>query len=115
MRRHAVTVVAVALLLAGACGDASEAAEDETWAEEAEAVVALLAEAYDTTDPYQTARFFTAGGTLDLTAWDLGVATTPDEVVEAVRKIWFVGDGNPYVRADHLLVSPDSALVWWSA
>jgi hypothetical protein len=112
MGRHTVAAVWVALLLAVACGGESEATVNGTWAEEAEATVALLADAYDLADPYQTARFFTAGGTLDMTVWGLGVAKTPDEVVKAVRRLWFLGQD---VRADHLFVSPDSALVWWSA
>ena len=112
MRQRVAAAVSAVLLIVAACGDASEASADGEWAQEAEAVVALLADTYDIADPYQTARFFTAGGTLDLTVWGLGVARTPDEVVQAVRELWFLGAD---VRADHLFVSPDSALVWWSA
>ena len=115
MGRRAIALVLVALVVAVACSDASENAGDEVWAAEAEAVVALLADAYDRADAYQSARFYTAGGTLDFTVWDRGVATAPDEVVDAVRGLWFTRPGWTVVRADHTFVSPDSALVWWSA
>ncbi len=115
MRRRTFAVMSVALLLTAACSEGSEATADEEWAQEAEDVVALLANAYDIADPYQTARFFTAGGTLDMTIWGYGVATTPDEVVEAVRKLWFMVPDFAKVRADHLFVSPQGAIVWWSA
>ena len=100
MRQRVAAAVSAVLLIVAACGDASEASADGEWAQEAEAVVALLADTYDIADPYQTARFFTAGGTLDLTVWGLGVARTPDEVVQAVRELWFLGAD---VRADHLV------------
>lgn len=115
MGRYTVVAFAVAVLLMAGCSDASEATADETWAAEAEAVVALLADAYDVADPYQTARFFTAGGTLDLTIWGYGVLTTPDEVVEAVRDLWFMEPDFANVKADHTFVSPENAYVWWSA
>ncbi|MDJ0497987.1 MAG: hypothetical protein QNJ89_09160 [Acidimicrobiia bacterium] len=115
MWRPTFAAFLVALLLAAACTSTTEATVDETWAAEAENVVALLADAYDIADPYQTARFFTAGGTLDLTIWGYGVLTTPDEVVEAVRTLWFMEPGFANVRADHTFVSPENALVWWSA
>lgn len=115
MRRYTAAGVLLSLSLTVACTEAAESTVDETWAQEAEEVVALLADAYDRGDPYQAARFYTAGGTLDMTAWGYGVATTPDEVVTIVRNLWFAQPGWQVIRADHLFVSPDSALVWWSA
>jgi hypothetical protein len=112
MRRRAVIAALVALTLPASCGE-SAPVEDNPWGSQAEEVVALLADAYDVADPYQMARFFSAGGTLDLSIWGRGVAKTPDEVVEAVQHLWFMGYAK--VRADHLFVSPDGALVWWSA
>ncbi len=114
MRRVGAALVLVAVVMAG-CGGESEGDTDATWAREAEEVVALLAAAYDAEDAYQTARFFSAGGTLDLTIWREGVATTPDEVVQAVQELWFFEAGFADVRAEHLFVSPDGAVVWWSA
>ena len=99
-------------MILGACTQDSEPVVDDTWAQEAEEVVALLADAYDVADPYQAARFFTAGGTLDLTIWGYPVPTTPDEVVEIVRDLWFMQPDFANVRADHahLLVRSDHAL-----
>ena len=74
MRPHCAAVVLLSLTLLVACSEVSESLADETWAQEAEEVVALLADAYDIADPYETARFFTAGGTLDMTIWGYGVA-----------------------------------------
>ena len=102
----------MALTLVTSCGEAAPV-EDNAWGSEAEEVVALLADAYDVADPYEMARFFSAGGTLDLTIWGQGVATTPEEVVASVQHLWFMDYAN--VRADHLFVSLDGALVWWSA
>lgn len=115
MRRRIIAAAFLALLPAAACSPDAINEPDETWAQEAEDVVAVLADAYDRDDAYQAARFYSAGGTLDGTAWGLGVATTPDEVVEIVRRRWFTQAGWQVIRADHLFVSPDSALVWWSA
>ena len=112
--RRVAAAVAAALMVSTGCGVASETS-DRTWAAEAEGVIGLLAESYDLADPYQTGRFFTAGGTLDMSVWGLGVATTPDEVVEQVRRLWFMDPGYASVRADHLFVSPHGAVVWWSA
>jgi hypothetical protein len=77
--------------------------------------VALLADADDIADPYQTARFFTAGGSLDLTIWGEGVAATPNEVVESVAELWFMEPDFAAVRAEHLFVSLDGAVVVWFA
>lgn len=113
MRRFTAAAVLTGTMILGACTQDSGPVVDDTWAQEAEEVVALLADAYDVADPYQMARFFSAGGTLDLTIWGQGVAKTPDEVVEAVRHLWFMEYAQ--VRADHLFVSREGALVWWSA
>ncbi len=115
MRRHTAVAVLTGMVVLSACAQDSEPVVDDTWAHEAEEVVALLADAYDVADPYQAARFFTAGGTLDLTIWGYPVATTPDEVVEVVRDLWFMQPDFANVRADHLFVSPVGALAWWSA
>ena len=109
MARVAVIGVIMSALLATSCGD------PEPWAAEVDEVVASLADAYDTEDPYGLARFFSAGGTLDLSIWDRGVARTPAEVVEAVPKLWFSEAGFADVSANHVFVSSDGALVWWLA
>jgi hypothetical protein len=111
MRRRGAIAALTALALLASCGDSAPV--EDPWGSQAEEVVALLADAYDIADPYQVARFFSAGGTLDLSIWGRGIAKTPDEVVEAVQHLWFMEYAE--VRADHLFVSPDGALVWWSA
>lgn len=112
MRRRAVMAALVTLTLLASCGE-SAPVDDNLWGSQAEEVVALLADAYDISDPYEMARFFSAGGTLDLTIWGQGVAKTPEEVVTSVQNLWFMNYAK--VRADHLFVSRDGALVWWSA
>ncbi len=102
-----------AFVVAAGCGGSGPTVS--TWASEADEVVAALTEAYDVEDAYQTARFFSAGGTLDLTIWGQGVATTPDEVVEAVERVWWSEPGFADVGAEHLFVTPGGAIVWWRA
>lgn len=109
MARVAIVGAVMCALLAAACG------EPEPWATDVDQVVDSLADAYDTEDEYQLARFFSAGGTLDLSIWDRGVARTPAEVVEAVPKLWFSKAGFAQVAADHVFVSEDGAIVWWFA
>ena len=82
-----------ALVAAAACGGPSPEQEMATWAAEADEVVAELTGAYDAEDSYQTARFYSAGGTLDLTIWGHGVAKRPDAVVSAVEDLWFQQPG----------------------
>jgi hypothetical protein len=105
--------VAAALTCLSACGQDHDAGDP--WAREADDLVALLADAYDAADPYRTARFYTAGGTLDLSAFGRGVATTPVEVLEAVEQLWHQQPGFATVEAEHLFVSLDAAVVWWWA
>lgn len=112
MERWAAVTLAVSLV--AACGSGSPDAE-RAWADRADEVVRLLADAYDATDPYQTARFFGAGGSLDLTAFGGGVATSPDGVVKMVQNLWHQQPGRAKVEAEHLFVSPDGAVVWWWA
>ncbi|MDJ0924125.1 MAG: hypothetical protein QNJ77_06140 [Acidimicrobiia bacterium] len=114
MRRPAVIAVLVALSLGAACSDASESSPED-WATEADDLIAQLADAYDIADAYQTARFFTAGGSLDLAVWGEEVATTPDEVVEVVADRWFMEPEFATVSAEHLFVAGDGAVVWWRA
>ncbi|MCP3976982.1 MAG: hypothetical protein GY720_21045 [bacterium] len=111
MRRRAAMAALVALILLPSCGEPEPA--ETPWGSQAEEVVALLADAYDVSDPYELARFFSAGGTLDLTVWGQGIAKTPEEVVASVQQLWFIDHAK--VRADHLFVSREGALVWWSA
>lgn len=108
---------AAALALVVACGvqDPPSADGEPAWAIEVDAVVAELAAAYDRQDIYETARFFSAGGTLDLSTWSGGVATTPQEVVEALETMWFQEPGRADVHPWHVFVTPDAALVAWGA
>ena len=108
---HAVVVAAAC----GACQGSAPEPDMSVWAAEADEVVAALTEAYDAEDSYQTARFYSAGGTLDLTIWRQGVATTPDAVVNAVEDLWFQEPGFASVRAEHLFVTPKGAIMWWKA
>ena len=108
-------LVAVSLLFGCSSGLQTAQPEEESWGQEADTLVALLVDAYDVADPYQTARFFTAGGTLDLTIWGRGVATSPEEVVQSVRQLWFQRPDFATVEAEHLFVSLDGAVVWWWA
>lgn len=105
-------------VLATACGtdSATGAGGPAGWAAEADQVVAEMADAYDRADPYGTARFYSAGGTLDLgIGGDTVVATTPEQVVAAVERLWFQRPGFANVAARHVFVTPDGALVWWLA
>jgi hypothetical protein len=114
MRRVAIAISLIAALLMASCATSG----DENWARQADDVIATLADAYDLEDSYQTARFFSAGGTLDLShIWGgLGVATTPAAVVDLIERIWFWEQGrNADVAADHLFLAPDGAIVWWYA
>jgi hypothetical protein len=116
-RRIAVGILVVAVV-AAACGSGAGNGPDGSggWASEADAVVAEMAEAYDAADAYSTARFYSAGGTLDLGIGDnRGVATTPAEVIEAVEQLWFQRPGFADVDAEHLFVTPDGVVVWWFA
>lgn len=88
MRPIARTSVALALILgvAANCGsdrDFRSGSAPGAWAEQAVERVAAMEVAYDNEDPYAAALFYTGGGTLDLTIWDQGIATTPQAVVEA--------------------------------
>ncbi len=109
MTRIAVVGVLVCALAATSCGTS------EPWAEQVDVVVASLESAYDAEDAYALARFFSAGGTLDLMIWERGIARTPAEVVEAVPQLWFSERGFANVSADHVFVSPDAAMIWWFA
>ncbi len=111
MGRLVATTVAVAVGLSSCATPAADPMAGALWAAEAEVVASLLEAAYDTGDPYEMARFFTAGGTLDLTAWGLGLATTPSEVVSMMEE-----DALPTgcdVDLQHLFVGLDGAAIWW--
>jgi hypothetical protein len=112
-RRAVFAGLLVAISVAGCGGD--EGSGEESWAGEVDEVVSLLVDAYDLADAYQMARFFSAGGTLDLTIWGRGVAATPEAVVQAVQRLWFFDAGFAEVDAAHVFVSPDSAVIWWWA
>lgn len=90
----------------------------EPWASEAEAVVQQLEAAYDQSDPLEVARFFTAGGSLDLAVWGRDVAVTPEEVVEATEDAWFNSDefrGTTSVQSKQVFLAPDVGVIWWLA
>jgi hypothetical protein len=114
MGRRLAAIAAVLLLLGAGCGD-EPTGGDSDWALEVDTVVEVLANSYDVADAYETARFFSAGGSLDLTTFGLGVATTPEAAVQAVRRLWFIEDGINRVHAEHVFVAPDGAVVWWNA
>lgn len=104
----------VALILGvSSCTPVADHDPDASWAEDAEAVVTLLEDAYETSDPYQIARFFTAGGTLDLSVWALGVGTTPDEIVRMIQDLYAPVPAGTDVDARHVFLSLDGAVVWW--
>jgi hypothetical protein len=113
MKRCAAVAVLVALVLLPGCDDAAQTTD--SWGGQAEDVTVALVNAYDVADPYQTARFFSAGGTLSLGTWGGGIATTPEEVVGAVEQAWFMASDLATVKAEHLFVTLDGAIVWWWA
>lgn len=116
MGRGALAVaLATGAALSVACGGSSPERGDPTWAGEVDLVVADLTEAYDTEDLYQTARFFSAGGTLDMSVWGLGVSTSPQEVIGSLEQLWHQQPGLAAVRAWDVFVTPDQALVSWGA
>lgn len=118
MGRAVVAGVLAVVVLASACGSESRnsASGSGGWAAAADDVVAQMTDAYDRADPYSTARFYSAGGTLDLgIGGDPLVATTPAEVVAAVEQLWFQKPGFANVAAQHLFVTPDGGIVWWYA
>ena len=103
------------MIATAGCGGSPDTPDMSSWASEADDVVMALTDAYDAEDSDQTARFYSAGGTLDLTIWRQGVATTPDAIVKAVEGLWFEQPGFAVVRAQHLFVTPDGAIIWWNA
>ena len=78
MGRFMTATVAAAVCLSSCGSPAANQSSGVSWAAGAETVAELLSDTYNSSDPYEMARFFTFGGTLDLTVWGLGVATTPD-------------------------------------
>jgi hypothetical protein len=108
-------VAVVVFLVIACCGGAPVRTADSEWGAEVDDVVAALAAAYDTADPFETARFFSGGGTLDLTIWRLGVATSPYEVVRAVRQLWFEQPERANVDPARVFVTLTGAWVQWYA
>ena len=105
-----IAAALLALLPGVGCGGDS----DGTGARQVDTVIESLTAAYEDHDPYAEARFYSAGGTLDLTEWGGGVATTPAQIVDAVQDLHLVAEF-AHLRAEHVFVSPDGAAVWWSA
>lgn len=77
-----------------------------------DSVIESLAAAYDAQDPFARARFYSAGGSLDLTEWGGGVATSPAEIVDALRSLRLDVEFD-HVRAEHVFLTPDGAVIWW--
>lgn len=100
--------VLVALLAVVACSSGP----DHDSSRRIDSVVDTLADVYDSHDPYAQARFYSAGGTLDLTEWGAGVATSPVEIVDSLRALRLDVEFD-HVRAEHVFVSRDGATVWW--
>src|SRR6056297_2401860 len=78
-----MTSALLALLVGAACG----ADPGPRTAPQVDAAIESLTAAYDARDPFARARFYTAGGTLDLTEWGGGVATSPAEIVDSIRAL----------------------------
>ncbi|MFV9673619.1 MAG: hypothetical protein ACNYZH_10365, partial [Acidimicrobiia bacterium] len=74
-----------------------------------------MAEAYDSSNRYSVAGFFSAGGSLDATVWGGGVAYGAEEVESLSRKLWFVEGPHSEGSVDlaHQFVTSDGAVVWW--
>lgn len=111
--RLSVLAAGVIAMIAAACGRSDS--RDVVWASEVDAVVAQVTTTHDAADAYGAATFYSAGGTLDLSHWGLGVSATPDEIVRAVQQLWMFQPGRASVDSDHVFVTPDGALIWWFA
>jgi len=114
-----VAAVLMALLL-GACVSEAETSSTVPFGERAVAgaMFSSMADAYDSRDPYATAGFYAAGGTLDARTWDAGIATTAEEAVSVVRRFWFMEGplaDDVDVTEEHIFVDPDTAVVLWHA
>ncbi len=110
----AATCLVVGALTSSGCGlPTDDHREDPTWARRADEIVIRLERALDTGDRFESALFFSAGGTLDATGIGFSVATTPVEVAELMTELWFLPVAKPQIRAEHLFVSDEGAVVWW--
>lgn len=113
MGRFMTATVAAAVCLSSCGSPAADQSSRVPWAAGAETVAELLSDTYNSSDTYEMARFFTSGGTLDLTVWGLGVATTPDEVVQMIQDLYARLPAGARFDSQHLFVSRDGAAIWW--
>ncbi len=119
---RSVSLVAAVLLasLLGSCVSETETSSTVSFGERVDigAMFSSMADAYDSQNPYATAGFYSAGGTLDARTWGAGIATTAEEAVYVVRRFWFMegplAEGTE-VTEEHLFVDPASAVVLWYA
>ena len=119
---RSVRLVAAAILgfVLAACVSGSEPPPSESYGRSADAAAmfSAMADAYDERDPYATAGFYSAGGTLDALTWHAGIATTAEEAVDVVRRFWFMEGplaDDVDVEAEHQFVDPEGAVVLWHA
>lgn len=119
---RSVWLVAAAVLglLGSGCVSDSEPPATVSFDEyaNATAMFSSMAEAYDAQNPYATAGFYSAGGTLDARAWSIGTATNVDEAVNVVRQFWFMNGplaDDVDITDEHQFVARESAIVLWYA